>query len=193
MNTHRTTSKSLLRRLTTFESEDAWNQFVKLYSPLLFFWAEQRMGLSRGEAEDLVQDLFIHLMNKLPEFNYDESKSFRSWLRVVLANKCRDYYRKANRLPENLESGQLRDEQISDNVQLFSDQEYHANLARRALELMKDEFEESTWKSCWMRVVEGKPAKEIARELGTSENAVHLAKSRVLRRLRDELDGLLEI
>jgi RNA polymerase sigma-70 factor (ECF subfamily) len=62
----------------------------------------------------------------------------------------------------------------------------------RALRLMRADFEETTWKACWEYVVNGRAAAEVAADLGVSVNAVHLAKARVLRRLRQELAGLLE-
>ncbi|MCA8997323.1 MAG: sigma-70 family RNA polymerase sigma factor [Planctomycetaceae bacterium] len=193
MNADRLTSKSLLHRLVSENHHAAWDHFVRLYTPLLFFWAQNTMGLRREEAEDLIQDLLIHLMNKMPEFEYNEAQSFRGWLRAILLNRCRDYYREKRRLPGNLDSGLLRNEHVSDNVQMFTDQEYHSYLARRALEIMKNDFEETSWKTCWMRVVEGKSAKEVALSLGVTENTVHLAKSRIIRRLRENLDGLLDL
>jgi RNA polymerase sigma-70 factor (ECF subfamily) len=60
------------------------------------------------------------------------------------------------------------------------------------LELMRNEFEEPTWRACFECTVNDRPAAEVARELGLSVNAVYVAKSRVLRRLRQELDGLWE-
>ena len=41
-------------------------------------------------------------------------------------------------------------------------------------------------------VVRDRPAADVAAELGISVNSVYLAKSRVLRRLREELAGLLD-
>ncbi len=70
--------------------------------------------------------------------------------------------------------------------------EYRELLVARALELMQDEFQPATWKACWEVVVAGRPAAEVAAELGLTIGAVYAAKSRVLRRLRRELDGLLE-
>ena len=65
-------------------------------------------------------------------------------------------------------------------------------LARRALELMRTEFETNTWRACWESVVSERAAADIAAELGITVNAVYLAKSRVLRRLREEFADLLE-
>ena len=74
----------------------------------------------------------------------------------------------------------------------IEEEEYRRYLVRRALGLMQAEFEPATWKACWEFVVHDRPAAEVAAELGLSVNAVYLAKSRVLRRLRAELRGLLD-
>ena len=70
--------------------------------------------------------------------------------------------------------------------------EYQQQLVNRALKLMEAEFEETTWKACWECVVSGKPAGVVARQLGLTVAAVYAAKSRMLRRLREELSGLLD-
>ncbi len=57
---------------------------------------------------------------------------------------------------------------------------------------MRGEFRQATWKACWEHAVAGKSAAEVAAALGMSENAVYVASSRVLSRLRQELDGLLD-
>ena len=65
-------------------------------------------------------------------------------------------------------------------------------VARRALQLMQAEFEDNTWRACWGMTVDNRSAREVAAELGITENAAFLARSRVLRRLREEFDGLLD-
>ena len=77
-----TTSFSLLERLRQPSDSAAWDRFVELYTPLLFYWG-RRAGLQSADAADLVQDVFEVLLRKLPEFQYDRQKSFRSWLRTV--------------------------------------------------------------------------------------------------------------
>jgi RNA polymerase sigma-70 factor (ECF subfamily) len=77
-----------------------------------------------------------------------------------------------------------------DPAAAFSEAEYQQYLVQRAMELMKGEFQTATWQAFWDFVVEGQPAAEVGRRLGISENAVYLAKGRVLRRLRQELAGL---
>ena len=81
---------------------------------------------------------------------------------------------------------------IPDDADRFWDEEYRKQLMGRALLLMKTDFEPTTWKACWASVAEGRSAAEVAAELGISENAVYLARCRVLRRLRQELNHLLD-
>src|SRR4051812_13311262 len=87
------TPVSLLNRLRDPADEDAWREFVQLYTPLLLYWT-RRLGLRREDAGDLVQEVFATLVQKLPEFQPDPQRSFRSWLRTVTVNKWRDAYRR---------------------------------------------------------------------------------------------------
>jgi RNA polymerase sigma-70 factor (ECF subfamily) len=185
-----TTSASLLVRLRTPGEQRAWEQFVDLYTPLLFHWA-LRLGLNEADSADLVQEVFLVLSQRLAGFDYDRQKSFRGWLRTVLLNKWRDKQRLIA-LPITDEPVALEQLPSPAEEEVVIEAEYRQYLVSRALEVMKTEFQPATWKACWEHVVAGRPAAEVARELGISTNAVYLAKSRVLRRLRAELTGLLD-
>jgi RNA polymerase sigma-70 factor (ECF subfamily) len=181
------TSASLLERLRRPDDALAWSRFVELYTPLLFFWA-QRLGLSAEDAEDLVQDVFVTLVQKLPGFAYDRRKTFRGWLRKVLVRKWLDRQRRAC-LPTvaGAEAGDVAGPEGTP----FWEGEHRQFLVRRALEVMQADFEPRTWEACWKFVALGEPAAQVAADLGIKENAVYVAKCRVLRRLRDELSELL--
>jgi RNA polymerase sigma-70 factor (ECF subfamily) len=185
-----TTPASLLLRLRRPGEQRAWEQFVDLYTPLLFHWS-LRLGLKEADAADLVQDVFLELSRRLATFEYDCQKSFRAWLRTVLHNKWRDRQRRAA-LPLAGSGLALDDLPSPDPGDVFSEAEYRQFLVSRALQVMQAEFQPTTWKACWEHVVTGRPAADVASELGITTNAVYLAKSRVLRRLRQELDGLLD-
>jgi RNA polymerase sigma-70 factor, ECF subfamily len=185
-----TTPISLLERLRQLPDEAAWERFVQLYSPLLCAWAS-RLGLSGQEADDLVQDVFTLLVRKLPEFRYDPRKSFRAWLWTVTVNKCRERRRRPAVALAPATDRDLAEVAGTDERAEIDEAEYRDYLVRRALELMRAEFQPGTWKAFWECTAQGRPAAEVARELGLTENAVYLAKGRVLRRLRKELDGLL--
>jgi RNA polymerase sigma-70 factor (ECF subfamily) len=186
-----TTSPSLLERLRYPGEEKAWDQFVTLYSPLLYRWARGR-GLQEADAGDLVQDVLVRLVRKLPEFRYDPGKSFRAWLRTVALNCWRDRERQRAGRPNEREADGPGIPLAPDDTEVFADEEYRGYLVRRALELMQAEFRPTTWKACWENVVSGKTAAEVGVELGLSPGAVYVARSRVLARLRKELRDLLD-
>jgi RNA polymerase sigma-70 factor (ECF subfamily) len=186
-----TTSASLLERLRQPGQADAWERFVELYTPLLLYWA-RKCGLQPQDAADLVQDVFATLVQKLPEFTYDRRRTFRGWLRTIALNKWRDRRRLRGLPLTGAGEGALAEVPGPDGLDVFWEDEHRRHLARRAVQIMRAEFSATTWKACWECVVEGRPAAAVAAELGISENAVYLARCRVLRRLRRELDGLLD-
>jgi len=185
------TSTSLFVRLREPGDQAAWQRFVDLYTPLLYRWA-CRKGLSNHDAADLVQDVMVTLVQKLPEFEYDPSKSFRSWLRTVTENRRRDLLRRRGAAPQTVGDAALAEVHMPDGDAAFWEVEYRQALVARALELMQDGFEPATWKASWALIVDGKSGADVAAEFGMSIAAVYAAKSRVLRRLREELVGLID-
>ncbi len=183
------TSTSLLTRLRTGEETGAWTRFVSLYTPVLFSWV-RRQGVPSDDTADVVQEVFAVLVKKLPKFQYDRQQRFGSWLRTIAVNKCRDYFRRRRSRPDHTQDSV--DQEVPVDIESFSEAEYRQRLAHRALKIMQEEFQPTTWKACWETVVSGRPPSDVAQELGLSVNAVYVAKSRVLRRLRVELDGLLD-
>jgi RNA polymerase sigma-70 factor, ECF subfamily len=185
------TSATLLHRLRQPTNQAAWDRFVRLYTPLLFYWA-RKTGLPEADAADLVQDVFLVLVNKLPQFEHDQEKSFRAWLRTVLMNTWRNRVRKRKQPDIGLDERMHQPVAVAEGLLQLEEAEYREHLVARAIELMQTEFEPATWQACWALAVEARPAAEVARELGLTVNAVYLAKSRVLARLRRELAGLLD-
>jgi RNA polymerase sigma-70 factor (ECF subfamily) len=185
-----TTPPSLLERLRDPSERTAWDRFVDLYAPMLFAWA-RRLDLDGHSAADFVQDVFTALVEKMPQFVYDTQGSFRSYLRATLQNRWRNFLarRKTERTVHHPSLESIPESR--DQVPELDEAEYRQHLVSRALAIMKAEFEPKTWKACWEFVVTGRSAEEVARELEISVNSVYLAKSRVLRRLREELSGLL--
>lgn len=183
------TPASLLEQLRTPGNAQAWERFVRLYTPLLFYWS-RRLGLQESDAADLVQDVFTVLVRQLPSFSYDRRRSFRNWLRTILLNRWREDRRRQTRLPAATANA---DEVADTNGEADVDEAaFRRYVCVRALDLMQTDFQPATWKACWEHVACGRPAPEVAAELGLTVNAVYLARARVLRRLRKELDGFLD-
>jgi RNA polymerase sigma-70 factor (ECF subfamily) len=183
-----TPSTSLLVRLQQSGEPTAWARFVQLYMPLLLLWL-RKWGWREQDTVNLAQEVFLVLMQKLPELRCDPQCSFRQWLKTIALHQCRDFRRR--RFPLESENG-LSDVVASEDRYDFVEDEYRQYLVGRALELMQAEFPPELWKACWEHVVEGRPAAEVAAELGISQGTVYVAKSRVLCRLRQELEGLLD-
>jgi len=184
------TPPSLLERMRRPTDQEAWNRFVQLYSPLLYRWA-RRMGLAGQDADDFLQEVFTLLVRKLPEFQYDPRKRFRNWLWTVALNKFREHQR-SRPVPQHQAGEEVLAQLPAQDDEAIGEVEYREYLVRRALELMQAEFNPTTWKAFWECVTANRPAAEVGGELGLTVDAVYAAKSRVLRRLREELEGLLD-
>lgn len=183
------TPASLLLRVRVPGDEEAWQRLLRLVTPLLELWAG-RLGLRADDVDELVQEVLATLAEKLPEFSYDRERSFRGWLRTVAMNKWRHWRRRRAALP--LTDAQADELVANDPAEAFWEKEFNEYLLARALDVMRSEFEPTTWKACWEHIALGRRAAEVGAELGISAGAVYVATSRVLKRLREELAGLME-
>jgi RNA polymerase sigma-70 factor (ECF subfamily) len=185
---------SLLQRLRRESDPGSWQQLVDLYSPVLRDWL-RRASLQPQDVDDLVQDVFSVLVKELPRFHYEPDRgTFRGWLRTIVANRLRAFYRsrQSRTMPTGGDFGQMADQledPHSDLSQLWN-QEHDRHVARRLLELIKPNFESTTWQAFQRVTLDGAKPVEVAKELGISTNAVYIAKSRVMRRLRQEMQEL---
>lgn len=191
-----TTSSSLLVRLRDRADNDAWHRLVCLYSPLLYEWLD-RCGLQATEADDLVQEVLMTVAQEMSDFRYDRAKgTFRGWLRTILVHRLRHFRRSRKARPEA--DGEfyerlldhLEDER-SDLSRVW-DREHDQHVVSRLLEMVRGEFEPKTWQAFRLVMLEEKDVAAVAEELHLSRNAVYLAKSRVLQRLRQEAEGLID-
>ena len=191
------TSLSLLDRIRTGGQPGDWGRLVLLYSPLLRSWL-QRHPLQGADVDDLLQDILAVLVQKLPHFTHPGTPgAFRSWLRSILVFRLRWYWRERLRKPARIgqeEAGQFLDrlEQADDDLARSWDLEHDRYVVTRLLEVIRPEFTDTTWQAFQRYALDGRPLAEVAGELGLSENAVCIARSRVLRRLRQEAAGLID-
>jgi RNA polymerase sigma-70 factor (ECF subfamily) len=183
------TPVSLIRRVQEPCDDPSWERFVRLFTPLIVEWAK-RFGLQDSDADDLTQDVFCILVRRLPTLEYDPTQSFRAWLWTVTYHA---WQRKQRRQPlELLSNAQLDALQPADEPPPYSVVEYRQYLVGRATQIMQADFNAPTWQAFWEVVVNRRPGAEVAKQLGLSVNAVYLARCRVLRRLREELAGLMD-
>ena len=192
MDPKRVTSLSLLDR-ARHHDEPSWQRLVTLYGPLVEHWC-RRGGAGPEDAADLAQEVFLAVSQGLERFERRGPGSFRAWVRGITRHKLLDCYRRAERQAAAA-GGSTALERLLDipDPQPGSDEDADemTGLYRRALDLILGEFEERTWQAFWLTAVEGREAPAAAAELGMSPVAVRIAKSRVLARLRDEAEELI--
>jgi RNA polymerase sigma-70 factor (ECF subfamily) len=184
----------LLERIQA-DDANAWGRFVDLYAPLVFRWC-RRWDLPEQEIADVFQDVFHAVATHIGGFRRERSSdTFRGWLRTITQNKVRDHFRKLGREPGGAggTDAQIRFARLpaagwpDEDDSSVTEADAERRLFGQALDLIQSEFEERTWRAFWRTTVDSAAASEVARELGMSPGAVRVAKSRVLRRLREEL------
>ena len=189
------TSVSLLDRLAGAPTDDDWRRLLDLYQPLLRAWMG-RAGVAPSDADDLGQEVLLVVFREVGGFERRGQGAFRAWLRTILANRVRDYFRGQKRRPTATgDSDFLRRlgelESPDSALSRLWDREHDEHVAASLLRRIEGDFAPATWQAFRRHVLEGEPAVGVAAELNLSLNSVLLAKSRVLKRLRQELAGLV--
>lgn len=185
------TSSSLLRRVQACDAE-AWRRLTDLYGPLVYHWARQSQ-LQPADAADVAQEVFRSVSAAISGYRHDGAGRFRGWLRTITQNKIRDHFRRTRGQPDAAggtdAQQRLLDVPQADDPEMPDDAQSH--VVRRALALIEAEFEPTTWQAFWKTAVDQQRPADVAADLDLSVDSVYQAKSRVLRRLREELHDLL--
>lgn len=182
------TSLTLLGRLTATPSDADWRRLLDVYGPLLRGWLG-RAGVPACDRDDLVQEVLIVVVRRVGRFERRGPGAFRAWLRGILANHLRAYFR-TRTVAAELDLDQLACEDSVLGRQW--DREHDQFLADRALRAVERDFAPATWAAFRRQVFDGGKPADVAAELGMTLNSVLLAKSRVLKRLRAELCGFVD-
>ena len=188
-------SSTLLDQIRARRPE-AWRRLVELYGPLVYRWSRQ-LGVGNADAADVVQEVFCAVGIQVAEFRRDRpDDSFGGWLRTITRNKVCDYFRRRQGRPDaeggtNAYRRLLDLAEISESSTATEPLQTDSRFPQRLLDLIRVEFENRTWEVFQRIVVEGQSPAEVAAALGLRLPAVYKAKSRVLRRLREELRDLL--
>jgi RNA polymerase sigma-70 factor (ECF subfamily) len=187
------TPMSLLQRLRDGPDDAAWRRLFDLYTPFVRHWLG-RQGMPASDVDDLVQEVCAAIARDVGGFDHTgRPGAFRLWVRTIAVHRLRGYWR-ARRNGHVPMDGQDLDRMADpeDALGALWDREHDQFVVRRLMELIEPEFARTTWRAFRRQVIDGLPAAEVAEELGTSVNATLIAKSRVLRRLRREGQGLID-
>jgi RNA polymerase sigma-70 factor (ECF subfamily) len=188
------TRASLLVQLRDGSNQAAWQEFVKLYGPVVYSFARRR-GLQDADAADLMQDVLRSVSGAIARFDYDPRQgTFRGWLFTITRNKV--FNALAARRVRPQATGDSATRRLLDNQSEPDDSadawdvEYRRRLASLAIERVKHEFQANTWRAFQLTAVEGVAVADVGKQLGLSPGAIYVAKSRVLARLKDEVEAM---
>jgi RNA polymerase sigma-70 factor (ECF subfamily) len=188
------TRPSLLIRVRNSGDGEAWREFTEIYAPLIHRFA-RKQGLQDADAADLAQDVLCSVASAIGKLNYDRQLGkFRSWLLTVAHSKLCNQVAQRKRQPQG--SGDsafceaLQNVPASSEHEAYWDEEYERRLFEWAAEKVRTGFQESTWQAFWQTTVEGLDVKDVAEKLGITVGAVYIAKSRVLSRLKEQIQEI---
>src|SRR5262249_13628327 len=150
---------------------------------------------------DVGQEVFAAVARGIDTFRHDrEGDTFRGWLFTITRNKLRDRSAPPGGVGAGGSDAQQRLADLA--VEPPEDTPFTPTcdepnerklLCRRAIEIVRVEFEVRTWEAFWFSFVDGRAPADVAADLGLSVNAVYLARSRILQRLREEFAALIDL
>ncbi len=192
-----TTSLSLLKRLADSGDDADWQKLLTIYKPFICKVVQGYPALE-SHADDIAQEVILVLMRELPVFQRQRVGSFRAWLRNITVNQLRTALRKTKRQSAASDvylDSQSQIESLADPHSAQSqqwDEEHDRAVFERIIAIVKPTLSAQVWQAFEQYAIANRPAEEVAKELGLSVNSVLLAKSRVLKRLREEAKGLVD-
>ncbi len=194
-NTEPSTHPSLLVRAQAGSTE-GWTVLVQVYGPIVYRWL-RRGGVQSADAADIMQETFLSVTTALSRFDATTpGSSFRGWLWTIARNKLRDRQRRRQTEGwiDGSEAARLID-QASDMHSAITEPPSSLTddlslVQTQMLEVLRTSFDSRSWQMFWQTAVNGRTAADVAEEMGVTHWAVYKAKSRILQRLRQELEGL---
>ena len=195
MNQIPDTRVSLILRLADEADAHAWNEFVAIYQPFVYRFA-RRKGLQDSDAVELVQEVLIAITKSIKKWRPDPDRAkFRTWLfRIAKFNLIR-LMRKREREPQCDELGweEIESHHVDGIPQGWrvSDAEqnaYRQTVLQWATSVVRNQFHQHTWDAFRLSSFENRPIAEVAKLTGMTRDQVYVARSRVIRRLRNQIE-----
>jgi RNA polymerase sigma-70 factor, ECF subfamily len=193
------TTTQVLEALKTSDNSAVWQNFRDNFYPVVVNFA-RHIGLSPSDADDAAQETMVAFVKAYRAGKYDRDKGrLNHWLFGLARNVILNVRR--NLGPEQLIADKtggpsfwnlLQDEK---NVPETWTTQWRKVVLDRCMKRARQELDEKTFSAFEFLALGEMPAGEVAKKLEMTENAVYIAKSRVLSRLRqleEEFEGPAE-
>lgn len=181
------TTTRVLEDLKGDNDTHVWIKFRDNFYPVICNFAK-RLGLNETDAEDAAQETMLAFLKAFRQGSYTREKGHLGQWLFGVAKRVILNYRK--RLPrEHLvadKTGQTSfwDKVADDTVRHTWESEWRQMVLERCLQQARREIDPKTFSAFELYALEQKPVDQVCRELSMSLNAVYVAKSRVLSKLR---------
>ena len=189
------TSASLLGKLGQNPTNQiAWQNFANRYGPLIQQWCV-RWGMKSDDGDEIAQNVMLQLSRQMAQFNYDRNGSFRSWLKTVTYRAWCDFVRQRMR-QKDVASGdsdvldQLKAQEAEQDLTNCLENEWKSELMELAMAAVQKRIQSHTWEAFRLSALENLSGADVADKLGMKVGAVWVAKSKVIRMIRDEIGEL---
>jgi len=192
------TRASLLLRLRDARNQQAWTEFLEIYEPLISRLVRRR-GVQSADVAEVTQEVLLAVASAIHRWEDDPARgSFRGWLATVARNLVVNYLIRQSRHPRGTGDTGLKrwleDQPAPDGeVSALFDLERKRQSFRWASEQIRAEFKETTWQSFWMTAVENRDVNDVAQVLGVKPGVVYVSRSRVMKRLREMVEGIQDM
>lgn len=191
------TSVTLLMRLRDPADGAAWDDFLRRYAPRIFQWC-RRFGLQESDAADVTQDVLAKLVQAMRNFRYDAQRgSFRGWMKTVTRNAVLDLQRAWSRQARGSgDTRQLRrlhaiqDPNALEELAREVEAEHERELLAAAEQRVRLRVQDRTWNAYALTTQQNVSPADAAEQTGLRVAEVYVAKSRVLKMLREEVRRL---
>lgn len=189
------TRHSLILRLRDGRNQQAWAEFLEIYQPLILRLVRCR-GLQDADAREVTQDVLLAVVAAIPNWDVDPAKgSFRGWLSTITRNLVVNFLVRQSRHPRGSGDSDfarwLSEVPAADcNESKFFDIEQRRQFFQWAAARVRSEVSDNTWQAFQRTSIDRRDIAEVARDLGTTAGAIYVARSRVMKRLRECIEQL---
>ena len=183
------TSLTLMRLQKDPADSGAWDEFVQHYRPMIEAWCK-KWGLQASDCDDVTQEVLVKLLAAIGQFQYDPSRSFRSWLKTVTDHALTDFARARKRF-ESRVKGQV--DLLAEWQNAMADLEhsleraFHGELLELAMRRVEKRVKPKNWQAFQLTTIDGLSGADAAERLQMPVAQLYVAKNRVQKLLQEEI------